>query len=76
MTTIATSSIRDDPACADVTLLSAEQVAELFGVSKRSIWRLAACDEIPRPLRLTPKLTRWRRSDLLEFVERKSRAAR
>lgn len=44
--------------------LSVRDVAELLGCTTRTIWRLAASGQFPRPVRLTPRLPRWRRADV------------
>jgi excisionase family DNA binding protein len=50
-------------------LLTAEQVANLLGTSKRQVWRLESAGRIPKPVRLGGRLVRWRWTELVEFVE-------
>jgi len=74
MTTLATTPlIRSEAACAGAVLLTVKQVGELMGISTRSVWRLAAAGEIPRPLRITPKVVRWDLRTLEEFIVEKRR---
>ena len=45
-------------------LLRVSEVAAMLGVHTRSVWRLASNGTIPRPVRLSLRLVRWRRADL------------
>ncbi len=49
--------------------LPARAVAALLAVSLRTVWTLAATKDFPRPRMLGPRLTRWRRADLLKWAE-------
>lgn len=51
-------------------LLDAEAVAAMLGTSERAVWGWVAADQLPRPLALG-RLRRWRRSEVLEFLERR-----
>lgn len=64
MTTLTT-----DPELAGVKLLSARQVAALIGVHPRSVWRMAAAGDLPRPIRLGDRVVRWRLADLQNHIE-------
>ena len=46
--------------------LNVTQVAKRYGVSKDTIWRWSSKNELPRPFKVGPNVTRWRLSDLLE----------
>jgi excisionase family DNA binding protein len=48
--------------------LDAIEVAQLLGVSKRTVYRLLDEGQIPKPIKLR-NATRWRRSDIELFVE-------
>lgn len=48
--------------------LNTEAVAQLLGVSKRTVYRLLDAGQIPRPIKLG-NATRWRRSDVELFVK-------
>ena len=48
--------------------LDATEVAQLLGISKRTIYRLLDAGQIPKPIKLG-NATRWRRSDIVLFVE-------
>lgn len=51
-------------------LLTIREVASLLGVSRCQVWRLRkAAADFPRPLHLTPTIKRWRRTDLMTWVE-------
>jgi excisionase family DNA binding protein len=40
------------------TLLTVKDVAEILSVGVRTVWRWAASDKIPRPIRLAGKIRR------------------
>lgn len=61
---------------ADVTLLTARQVADLLGVHVRSVWRMAQTGEIPAPIRLSERVVRWRLADLRDHLDRKTAGVR
>ena len=56
-----------------VTLLDVRSVAKLLAIHQRSVWRLAARANagqsiFPKPLRLGPKLIRWRLRDVEAYL--------
>gem|GEM_PF-1574627 len=53
-------------------LLSYKDVARLLCCSVRTAWSLAASGAIPR-VRLGPRLVRFRRQDILAYVDRQAR---
>lgn len=54
---------------AESALLAVVDVATLLAVSTRSVRRMADSGQMPRPLRLSSSLVRWRRSDLDEWLD-------
>lgn len=51
-------------------LLSHRQVAELVGVSRRTLYDLLAKPGAPAPIRLTKRTVRYKLSDVLEWLDR------
>ena len=49
---------------------SANQLAQLIGVSRRTVWAMVARGDLPQPLRLSRSLVRWKRADVAAFIER------
>lgn len=47
-------------------LLTVEQMAKILHVCKKSVFEMAKAGRLPRPVKLTPRCVRWRRSDLSE----------
>lgn len=47
-----------------VVYLSAAQLARRYGVHIVTVWRWAQTGRIPRPERLTPRTTRWRKDQI------------
>lgn len=56
-------------AAVEPVLLAARQAAALCGVSVATWHRMTAAGRCPAPLRLSPGCVRWRRPELLEWVE-------
>ena len=54
--------------------LKVKEVAQRLGVSVRSVWRLAALGEIPRPVGIGGS-SRWPRVHIEHYVEQKTAAA-
>ncbi|NLS97973.1 MAG: helix-turn-helix domain-containing protein [Planctomycetaceae bacterium] len=50
------------------TLLTPDQAAAYIGMSRRWVYRAASAGEFPRPVKIG-SATRWRRSDLDQWVE-------
>jgi len=55
------------PAPAESLLLTADEVAQLLGVSTRTLWRLCSAGRCPPPLRIGGN-TRWRRAEVEHWV--------
>jgi predicted DNA-binding transcriptional regulator AlpA len=56
----------------DVAVINVHEVAELLGVCVRSVWRMSQNGQIPGPIRLVPRILRWRLADLREHLDRKA----
>lgn len=50
-------------------LLTADDVADLLGVSKRTLWRLTAAGTLPQPIRFNRKLVRWKGAAVRAWIE-------
>jgi predicted DNA-binding transcriptional regulator AlpA len=53
--------------------LSVRLVATMLGCTPRTIWKLCATGRFPPPIYLTPRLPRWRRSDVEDHMTALSR---
>ena len=49
-------------------LLTAAQVADLLGVSTRTLWRLRSAGSVPAPVKLGGSV-RWRGSELHQWID-------
>ncbi len=49
-------------------MMTADELAETLCVSKRQVWRLKAKGDIPKPVNIG-RSVRWRRSDILEWID-------
>ena len=56
-------------------LISAERVAVLLGISKRTLWRLLSSGKLPEPIRLGG-IIRWNAGDIEEWVKDGCRSPR
>ena len=54
-------------------LLKQTDVAELLQVSRKTIARMVAHGQIPRPVISMGKVRRWRREDIQNHLERRAR---
>lgn len=61
---------RSDPRLRGVLLLDVRQVAELFQVHRRTVWRMAAAGDIPAPIRISDRVVRWRLRDIERHLEK------
>ncbi|MAI73166.1 MAG: hypothetical protein CMM01_19980 [Rhodopirellula sp.] len=55
------------------TLMTAQQLSEVFGVHTNTIWRWVDQDRFPKPVRVSRKIVRFRAEDVQEFL--RTRAA-
>ena len=67
-----TTPINGLPALCSVTLLRARELAVLFGVRERTIYRWRREGKIPPPIRIGGS-TRWRRDDIERFFNEQRR---
>jgi prophage regulatory protein len=69
-------NLKADPIKNPTVWVDVTFVAARFGVSPNSVWRWARTPEIkfPDPVRLTPRVTRWRLADIEQFEETRSAA--
>jgi predicted DNA-binding transcriptional regulator AlpA len=56
-----------------VRLLTVKELAAALGIHERTCWRLAAMAEagqgdFPRPLRIGPRVVRWRLADVETYL--------
>jgi excisionase family DNA binding protein len=49
-------------------LISVEAVADLLGISPRSVWRRLSSGEMIEPIKIG-KSVRWRRQEVIDWVE-------
>ena len=49
-------------------LLDVRDVARLYAISERGVWRLCKLGQIPAPVNFGHRVTRWRLDDLNEHI--------
>ena len=53
----------------DKELLTVHDMAKVYSVSVRTIWRWADLGKIPRPYHLTPSTVRWKGEEVRQHIE-------
>ena len=48
------------------------QVAELLGVSKSTVWMYAREGKLPKATKLSPRVSVWKKSDVIALIEKVS----
>lgn len=51
-----------------------DEVTQLTGLGKRTIYKLMAADRFPKPVKLTSKTVGWRDGDLTRWLDDRPRA--
>jgi predicted DNA-binding transcriptional regulator AlpA len=60
---------RPAPATFD-ELLTVKDVAELYCLSIREVYRKVRCGALPQPIKLGPRTTRWKASEIQAHLDR------
>ena len=50
-------------------LLTAQDVARRLSIGVRTLWRMVAQGKLPRPIRYTRKLVRWKATDIDRYIQ-------
>lgn len=53
---------------ADDRLITDKEVAHLLGASRSWPWKLVQEGKFPAPIKITPRCTRWRLSDVKQWM--------
>lgn len=56
--------------------LSADQLAQRYSVHVVTIWRWAQSGRIPRPVKISPRTTRWRKDQIEAADAERANSAR
>ena len=57
------------PRLEDTYLLTDKQVCQITGLSRPFVWKHTKLGKFPQPVRLSSRCTRWRRSDIMDWLE-------
>jgi predicted DNA-binding transcriptional regulator AlpA len=63
-------SIRNNVHTSDMELICPQEAARLLGVERSDTLRLARKGILPKPYKLSPRVYRWRRCDIIAAIER------
>ncbi len=55
-------------------LVDVKEVAQLLGLSRRTVWKMSTCGMLPPPIKLG-RSSRWRRRDIESWIDGKAQAA-
>lgn len=55
-------------------VIKAGQIAQFIGVSKGTIWRMAAAGQLPKSFKLSPAQTVWDAQEIEDWLEAKKAA--
>ncbi len=58
---------KTDSSSLGVLLLDVKQVAELLNIGVSTVWALVKEGRFPKPIRLTSRCSRWKRSDVVAW---------
>jgi len=53
----------------ELLLLNAKEVCSLIGVSRGTLWRMRCEGQLPPPVFVSRRLVKWRRSDIMAWIE-------
>jgi len=48
-----------------------ENMLTLFKITKRSLEHLIMNPKFPQPIKLGPKVRRWRKAEIMEFIDKR-----
>ncbi|TYB81761.1 AlpA family phage regulatory protein [Maritimibacter fusiformis] len=49
------------------------EIGEIFGCHRTWVWRMLKRSDFPRPLKLSPGVTRWRAEDIEAWIAEKEK---
>ncbi|WP_304546143.1 helix-turn-helix transcriptional regulator [Sulfurimonas microaerophilic] len=50
-------------------LIRINQVMDLVGIKKSTVWLWVKQGKLPQPKKLSPRVTVWKESDILEYIQ-------
>ena len=50
------------------TLIRPDELAEWLGVCRSTIWKWTRKGKLPRPIRISDKITAWKREDIEQWL--------
>ena len=50
-------------------LLRVWDVAKMLGIKPPTVWKWARLGKIPKPIKISYRVTAWKKSELLPFIE-------
>jgi predicted DNA-binding transcriptional regulator AlpA len=66
--------MKDHNELAAVRLLTADEVAEVLGISLRKLWNMKRDHHLPQPLKVGARGVRWLEEDIVGFVKNLNKA--
>lgn len=50
-------------------LIRIPRVMELIGIKKSTVWLWVKQEKLPKPIKLSSRVTVWRESEILQFIQ-------
>lgn len=69
MSPTAQRALAEYPRLPDEALVPVETVSVVLGLGQSTVWRKSARGEMPAPVRLSDRCTRWRVGDIRRFAQ-------
>jgi len=57
-------------------LIDSKEVAKILGVSSSTIWRMRCEGKLPAPMQISSRLVKWRRSDIMAWIDQQMKSPR
>ena len=54
------------------TYLRDKEVAKMLSIGRSTVWYLVKAGRLPKPIKLSPRITVWQLSTIEEFLSRQS----
>ena len=57
-------------------LIDSKEVCSLIGVSRGTLWRMRCEGKLPAPMQISSRLVKWRRSDIMAWIDQQMKSPR
>lgn len=64
----------DSDSANGVLLIDSKEVAKILGVSSSTIWRMRCANQLPPPIFVCRRLVKWKRSDIMAWIDQQMKS--